>query len=950
MVFKRKGLLYNLYKRKNGKRKGNYMERWIDYKVLDWEYLKETYGIDENGVITVPTASPNNCAGRCVIKIQLKDGKIKGIISDELPETEGCPQIRACIRGRHYLDTFLHKDRLLYPMKRVGKRGEGKFERISWEEALDTIARENCRIRDTYGPASRYLNYATGYEMCSAVPAYMMRRLMNLDGGYLRYYNNYSNSPSTTATKMIYGTDETANTPEDFENSKLILLWSHNPAETLCGGNFNYYLKRAKEKGTRIIVIDPRYSDTAQAFADEWIAPLPTTDSALSDAMAYVIYTKNLHNQEFLDTYCVGFEDKTLPEGVPAGESYLSYLLGKKDGIKKTPEWAEKITGISAEKIEELAIAYATTKPAAIIEGYGAGRHAYGEQFSRGLITLACMTGNVGIRGGSAAGVGQCGYACRELPVVPPPIEDKIKVQIPCYLWTEAVEKGTQMTALEGLRNGERLESNIKMIFNLASNCLINQHGDCNYTRKLLEDESKVEFIVCSDIFMTASAKYADILLPGTSMLETENLTVPSSDFDAIFKINPVIEPLGECRFDYDWMCELAERLGLWEAFTEGKNLEQWLRVAFEELKENYPKLPEYDEFSKIGVYKTAHIEPTIAFEKEIKNPKQYPFPTKSGKIELFSKELYEEGELEEKPAIPRYIPAWEGPEDALREVYPLQCIGFHTKARTHSVHDNNPMINALVPQQMWMNPADAKKRQLTDGEEVLVYNKRGTIRIPVKVTERIVKGVVAIPQGAWFTLDENGVDKRGCINTLTSLRPTAISKANAQHTNLVEVKKLVEFEKTEAVEVREHTGTAELQVEMLEKDEKTCTGCQTCIAACQNEHSLPAGVSYIKVVEGRLEQCRQCKVAACESVCRQKAIVRDEYGNLTIQKEKCIGCRSCEKSCPYGMIQSFDTKEGRKAGKCDGCQDRRRQGKEPACVAACLLRSLKVKTDKERC
>lgn len=900
------------------------MDRWIDYKLLDWNYLKERYGMDENGVILVPTASPNNCAGRCVIKIQLKDGRIQGILTDEAPEGEGCPQIRACIRGRHYLDTFLHKDRLLYPMKRVGRRGEGKFERISWEEALDTIARENCRIRDTYGPASRYVNYATGYEMCSAVPPYIMRRLLNLDGGHLGYYNNYSNSPSTTATEMIYGTDETGNTPEDYENSKLILLWGHNPAETVCGGNYNYYLKKAKEKGTKIIVIDPRYSDTAAAFADEWIGLLPTTDSALSDAMAYTIYTKGLHNQEFLDDFCIGFEDKTLPEGIPEGESYLSYLLGKKDEVEKTPDWAEKITGIPAETIERLAVEYATAKPAAILEGYGAGRHAYGEQFSRGLITLACMTGNVGISGGSAAGVGQCGYACRDLPVVPTPIEDKIKVKIPCYLWTMAAERGREMTEADGLRFGSHLDSDIKMIFNLAGNCLINQHGDCNYTRKLLEDETKVEFIVCSDIFMTASARYADILLPGTSMLETDNITSLPSAFDAVFKTNPVIEPLGECRFDYDWICDLAKRLGLYEEFSEGKTLEDWLKIVVGELRREYPEFPDYDTFSKNGIYRLPHKEPVIAFEKERREPEKYVFPTASGKIELFSKELYDIGDEEERPAIPKYIPAWEGPSDPLRGKYPLQCIGFHTKARTHSVHDNNPMINALLPQCMWMNKADAKERQITDGEEVFVFNGRGRLRIPVKVTERIVKGVVAIPQGAWFTPDENGVDKRGCINTLTSLKPTAICKANAQHTNLVEVKGLHGMSRH------------------IEQVSKVCTGCMACVAACQSEHGLPPGVSYIRVKgAGQVETCRQCIDAACEKACSRKAIVREEKGGLFVREELCIGCGSCERSCSQGMIQVFKTGKEKKAGKCDLCRERQQSGRIPACIEACPLRSL---------
>lgn len=922
---------------------------FLPYTIADYERLKKIYGVDSNGITTVPTASNGNCGGRCVIKVQIKDGRLLNLTGDDQPESPGSLQIRPCLRGQHYLHTFLSKDRLLYPMKRIGTRGEGKFKRISWDEALDWLASENNRIKQTYGPASRYCNYATGYEQCCATPLSMIKRLLSLDGGFLDYYNNYSNSPSVTATTLTYGTPNSGNSPDTLLYSKLIILWGFNPAETLCGGNYNYHLKKAKENGAKIIVIDPRFSDTAAAFASQWIAPYPTTDNALSDAMAYTIYKEKLHDEHFLTACCQGFFPSTLPEDVPSDYSYLSYLTGETDGIPKTPRWAASITGVPAHIIHSLAVEYASAKPAAILEGYGAARHAYGEQFSRGLITLACMTGNIGVLGGSAAGVGICPYPDSPLPCVPPKANNPVKVKIPCYRWTDAVDRGTSLTPFDGLKNGTSLPSDIKMIYNLAGNCLINQHGNAGYTSRLLQDETKAEFIVCSDIFMTASAKFADLLLPGATMFEENNISSYYSRFNTYFKANKILNPPGECRFDYDWILSLAKRLGLYEEFGQNKTLEQWLMEAAASIRSVKPGFPSYEKFSKDGVYKCTPKEPVIAFQKQIENPAENPFPTPSGKIEIFSSSLYAKERL--RPfSIPHYKPAWEGPEDPLTADYPLQCIGWHSKARTHSVHDNNPMLRALSPQEMWMNKEDALSRGITSGQPVLVYNARGRLQITVKVTERIRTGVVAIPQGAWYTPSENHVDTGGCINTLTSLRPTPIAQANAQHTNLVEVSPLDPLKP----DIQSGSGNISLKHQngiYLSSDQ--CSGCKTCIAACQNKNHLAPGQALLNIIESQcpieesranaifsLSACRQCREPACMKACPNAAITKSAHNIVVINQNLCIGCGKCSNACPENVIVFGHDK---KAIKCTLCQDLLEKGREPACAGACPLRLIKV-------
>ena len=745
----------------------------------------------------IPTTGRNNCGGRCIIYAHVRDGIIEKLST----ETTGTPEhpvpLCACARGLNYHKTFLGEDRLRWPMKRTGERGEGKFSRISWEEALDILTSEYIRIRDTYGPGSRYVNDGCGISAVMRGDR-IMRRLLALDGGYLGSYNSYSSACIRNATDITYGTSETGTHPSDWLNSQLIILWGHNPAETRFDSSSMFYLKKAKAAGIPVIVIDPRKNDTVLALDAQWIPIRPATDSALADAMAYFIIKEGLQDQGFLDTCCLGFDAAHMPEGVDPSLNCLSYLMGENDGIPKTPEWGETITGIPADTIRELAIRYATTKPAAIIQGYGAQRNAYGEQSARGVILLTCLTGNVGISGGSAAGSGDC--STHKLPKFPVP-DNPYNRELPVFLWTDAIDHGKEMHEYDGIRTCDQgifddpkdiaLDSNIKMIFNLASNTLINQHGDINRTAKLLKDTSKCEFIVCSDLFMTASAKFADLLLPGISMFEEENITKPWKFTEFLGFNNKVIEPLYECKTEYEWIRELAKGIGLEEEFTEGRDYSQWMSYIYEDLRTSEPELPEYDEFREKGIYKFEEGHYPISFEKEVKDPKHYPFPTPSGKIELFSTKLCKTPMKDFMPPIPRYVAPPEGPQDPLTKRFPLQLSGWHSKCRTHTVHDNNLNLRKLDPQKLWIHPEDAAARSINDGDMVLVYNDRGQVKIPAKITDRVAKGVTTLSQGTWYTPDENGVDTRGSINVLTSQRPTPFARGNGQHTNLVEVQKI---------------------------------------------------------------------------------------------------------------------------------------------------------------
>ncbi|EKJ09363.1 putative anaerobic dimethylsulfoxide reductase [Escherichia coli EC1864] len=736
----------------------------------------------------VPTCSTFDCGGKCDIRAHMRDGVVTQITT--LPDNELDPQMpimRACVRGRGYRKFVYHPDRLKYPMKRVGKRGEGKFERISWDEATTLIADNLKRITQQYGPASRYVHVGTAVSGGTFSGDAMARRLLNLTGGYLEYYHSVSLGNTAAATPYTYGVAASGNSMDTLLDTKLVILWGHNPTETIFG-HTNYYFQKMKQNGTRFIVVDPRYSDTVSSLADQWIPLLPTTDNALMDAMMYVIISENLHDKTFIDTYTLGFDENSMPEGVPANESLVAYLFGAKDGIHKTPEWAEKITHVPAQSIRQLARDYATTKPAALIQGWGPQRHICGERTARGSTLLASITGNVGIKGGWAAGYG--GSSNRKFCVGPDMPENPVQAKISIMNWMQAADDASKVTPQDGLKGVDKLDSNIRLLFSLAGNYLANQNPDVHQAAKLLEDESKIEFIVLSDLFMTPSAKYADVLLPETSFMERWNIGETWGTASYLILSEKPIEPDFERRTDYDWLRDVAKKLGVEAEFSQGRDEKQWIEHIWEQTRLAMPdeNLPDFATLQKTRrhLFKSA---PHIAFEANIRDPQNNPFPTPSGKIEIFSKRLFDMQDPE-IPALSHYVPAFEGPEDKLTAKYPLQLITWKGKNRANSTQYANPWLQEVQTQKLWLNPQDAKQRGISEGDSVKIYNDRGVSIIPVEITPRIIPGVVAMQAGAWWQPDAQGIDRGGCANVLSSTRITALAKGNSHQTMLVEVEK----------------------------------------------------------------------------------------------------------------------------------------------------------------
>ncbi|MDU6685283.1 MAG: selenate/tellurate reductase subunit YnfE [Enterobacteriaceae bacterium] len=750
-----------------------------------------------------------NCGSRCALRSHVRDNEVYWVETDNTGEdVYGNHQVRACLRGRSIRRRINHPDRLNYPMKRVGKRGEGKFERISWDEALDTIAGSLKGIVEKYGNEAVYINYSSGIVggniTRSSPSASIIARLMAIYGGFLGQYGTYSTAQIAYAMPYTYGSNE-GNSTSDIENTKLVVMFGNNPAETrMSGGGITYFLEQARERsGARMIVIDPRYTDTAAGREDEWIPIRPGTDAALVAGIAWVLINENMVDQPFLDKYCVGYDEKTLPEGAPANGHYKAYILGQgDDGIAKTPQWASAVTGIPADRIVKLAREIGQTKPACICQGWGPQRQANGELTSRAIAMLPILTGNVGINGGNS-GARESTYTIT-IERMPMP-ENPVKTKISCFTWTDAIARGPEMTALrDGVQGKDKLDVPIKFIWNYAGNTITNQHGDINHTHDVLQDDKKCEMIVVIENFMTSSAMYADILLPDLMTVEQENI-IPNDyagNMGYLIFIQPVTAPKFERKPIYWITSEIARRLGpdIYQKFTEGRTQEEWLKYLYAKMLAKDPQLPSYDDLKKMGIYKrkdpAGHY---VAYKKFRDDPQANPLKTPSGKIEIYSSSLaniantWEIPEGEVISPLPVYASTPEGWDDPARSKYPLQLFGFHYKSRTHSSYGNIDILEAACRQEVWINPIDAQKRGIVSGDTVRVFNGRGEVHIAAKVTPRIMPGVSAMGQGAWHNADMNGdrVDHGGCVNTLTTHRPSPLAKGNPQHTNLVEIEKV---------------------------------------------------------------------------------------------------------------------------------------------------------------
>ena len=558
---------------------------------------------------------------------------------------------------------------------------------------------------------------------------------------------------------------------------------------------------------------------TSSGETVSWLPINPGTDGALAAPLLHELaFTHNALDWDFLREHCVGFTDETLPENRRGlGLSVMDYLRGAGyDHVAKTPAWAAAITGIAENDIRELAAQLATARPAFIMQGWGPQRRSNGEMASGMIMMLAAALGQVGLPGtNNGMNVAWGGGFLTRVSAG----EDHVPFRIPAYRFLDAIENGEALGAREGVRglpeadsqderatdsvqhqdHAAHLPCSIKAIICHGGNCLTNQHGDVNRAHRVLGDPSKCELILNVDVEFTDSARYADIVLPDLFRMEQES----AMDADAWGRRIAVSTGELGARFErrgaWEACCDLAKRWGIEDAFTEGRTEGEWIRRLYESDRERSVGLPAFDRLIEEGLaWRTDRNKPFVALADWRSDPDAHPLDTPSGKIELFSEQLAAAAEaLRGTPdegaitPIPTYMPEWGPTEFAVEQAkpageQPLRVFGFHSVARIHSSWGNVPAVSRRVPQVISVNPADADARGIATGDLVEASNRFGTLRLPAHVTDDVIAGTIVMPQGAWWQAEDAGadpVDIGGCINTLTTSRPSPLAFGNPQHT-----------------------------------------------------------------------------------------------------------------------------------------------------------------------
>ena len=760
-----------------------------------------------------------NCGSRCPLKLYVKDGTVVRVSTDVDGSDDfkpgGIYQMRSCLRGRSNRQRIYNETRIQKPLKRVKgtKRGEGKYEEISWDQAISEIAEIMKGVKEEYGNDAFYIQYGTGQlggtvSKSWAPDVTALARMMNCWGGYLRHYCDYSTGQITWELPLFNGDAWSNNEVTDLVNSKNIVLWGNNPANTRMSGSAMVWLitwVKENNPDANIVVIDPHLSDTAIGVGTQWVPVRPGTDPALVAGMLHYLHTEGRLDESFIREKFIGFYSDTFIDDVKQGEptsnafmgfdadgalsidedmSYEAYLMGAgayRGTGEKTPDWASAICGVPADTIRWLADLY-MDGPTATIQGWGPQRHANGGNVTRSIAMIATLTGNVGISGGGTGAREGTGGVPYKIPANLPNFADRNSVEtcISFFDWYQAIEDYTVMDDRTwGVRTIDatgattyarkpgdiKLKAPIKFIWNYASNVMLNQHADVNDCLRIFnlpdEKDSGLRCVVTHDIYLTPTAMISDYILPATTSYEETDIIKGGTAWTGFACCeSPAIDPMFECKPIYEVCRLVAAELGVEEDFTEGRTQEDWVEWLWEQGKEAGDDIgATFEEFKEKGLWKqTDEHTPAIAKPEAIKTP--------SGKYEVFSKQAYnlsKQWDLTCGGVIPddgydqiTGLPVWYVAkeaygDDAAMKDYPFQLIGHHTKSRTHSSYGNVAWLESVHPQQLWINAGDAKKLGIANGDTVRVSTERGTVEVPAKVTARIMPGVVSLPQGAWY-------------------------------------------------------------------------------------------------------------------------------------------------------------------------------------------------------
>lgn len=749
-----------------------------------------------------------NCGSNCPVKFTVVDGVVTQLETDNVDiDSYENRQIRACPRGRSLRQRIYADNRIKYPMKRVGPRGSGEYIQISWQQAIAEIYENLSEIYSDpeAGPESILFPVSSGTSGMKTSGTHIWKRLFHLLGGYLNIHGSYSTHQIDTATLYTYGVGSVIlngleSSTQEIRNSDLVVCFGYNPQETfMSGGGVAYEWSEAlSQTQAEVIMIDPRYTESAGGKENTWLPILPGTDAALVEALIYELIQLNAVDDTFLKDYVVGWTEDTLPDSAKGQQlSYKDYILGNSsDNTVKDAQYAETITGISQQQIKDLASKLANASAPFIQMGWGLQRQANGENSARAIYTLIAVLGKFGLPG-TSSGVGAKNHTHAFVTPGIPSLKNPVTKSIPAFTWTDAIANDLSKEPMTALTHDVidssaadpeqvKLDKNLRAIIVAGSNMPGSQHADINRTQQLLADpNSSVKFVLVSEIYMTPSAKMADIILPEVTQFETNDIVCDgwhSGDLANILITQKAIEPMYEAKTTYDICTMIAERFGKGEQFTEGRTKEEWLKHLWA-TPMNALGLPDYDTAKTQGIFKHYNGSTPPGLQAFRQDPIANKLNTPSGKIEIYSESLVNKTknwilpEGEEISAIPKFANHWEGATEDNTD-YPFQVASYHTKGRVHSSFHSHSMLRHAVQDCIWLNPIDARELQLSNKQLAKIASPRGEIVLPVRITSRVRPKVIALSQGAWRTATQvNEVDYGGSINVLTSTRPSLIAK-----------------------------------------------------------------------------------------------------------------------------------------------------------------------------
>ncbi|MSR54225.1 MAG: molybdopterin oxidoreductase family protein [Gemmataceae bacterium] len=691
----------------------------------------------QHPLTTIHAVCPHDCPDTCGMIVTVQDGKAIKLRGDpEHPFTKGF----LCQKVSHYLDRVYHRDRLLYPMKRVGPKGSGQFERISWDEAIRTIAERFRAIAASPDGPQAILPYSYAGTMGKLMYASLDRRFFHRLGASLL-------DRTICATAGAAGCDITLGTravidPEAVVHSRYIINWGSNTAVT----NIHLWavMFQARKRGAKIVTIDPHRSNTASR-SDWWIPIRPGTDAALALGLMHILFRDGREDRDYLARYCLGTDQ-------------LKQRAGEYD-----PARVSKITGIPVADIEKLANEYASTSPSLIRLNYGMQRHGGGGMAVRTVCCLPAITGAWRHVGGGALL-----STSRLMPW------DSLALERP-----DLIPPGTRTTNMVNLPealNGELPGPPVKALFVYNSNPAAVNPNQGRVIEGLKREDL---FTVVHELFPTDTVDYADIVLPATSQLEQFDL---HSAYGHLYvqANHPAIAPLGECKPNTEVFRLLAAAMGFErELFPSDEELaRQSLRPSGSPT--GYPAASAFDGITLERLQANGAIRLNL--------PVDYApfahgnFGTPSGKCEFFSEREAKAG----RDPLPTYTPPHEDPQTKpeLAKLYPLQMVCPPEASFLNSSFVNIDVLQRAAGEPtLQIHPHDAAARQITSGQTVSIFNARGRFQAKAVVGETVQPGTV-VSFGVWWSKVTGGPN----VNATTGTALTDLGGGATFFDNLVEV------------------------------------------------------------------------------------------------------------------------------------------------------------------